>query len=429
MSEHLADSKKLVVVVGTSHRRADVALRERLHVAPETAGAVARELADAGCEAVVLSTCNRTEIYLSAAGDEHAVSRARAALAERAGVADGELPLFEYDDDAAALHLFRVAAGLDSVVLGETQILGQIRDAYAAARAAGSTGPALNRLFAQALHTGRKVRSQTALSELASSVPAAAAELAARVLGDLRGRRILVIGAGKMGELTAKHFAGRGVALVSVANHTIGRAEELARRVGGEAGGFERIGAELERADVVVSSTRCPRYVLTADDVAPALRRRGGRPLLLIDIAVPRDLDPAIGRLEGASLYDIDHLGAALGEELAPRRDEILEADALIGQEVDSFRAWRLSLDVVPAIAALRRRAEEIRADELARSEARLRTLSPREREVVDVVTAQIVNKLLHSPTVRIKEAAADADGAAYAVALRHLFALDEQSA
>ncbi|HEV3407242.1 MAG TPA: hypothetical protein VG079_01025, partial [Gaiellaceae bacterium] len=184
MSEHLADSNKLIVVVGTSHRRADLALRERLHVAPETAGAFARELADAGCEAVVLSTCNRTEIYLSGAGDGHAVSRALAALAERAGVADGELPLYEYDDDAAALHLFRVAAGLDSVVLGETQILGQIRDAHAAARAAGSTGPVLNRLFSQALHAGRKVRSQTGLSELASSVPAAAAELSARVLGD-----------------------------------------------------------------------------------------------------------------------------------------------------------------------------------------------------------------------------------------------------
>ena len=419
---------KELVVVGTSHHRAPLELRERLHVGVAAAAALAGELAQGGGETVVLSTCNRTEIYLSSANANATVTRARTALANLSGLPRDELDplLYVYEHEGAALHLFRVTAGLDSLVLGEPQIAGQVREAYAAAQAEGATGALLDRLFAHALHVGRRVRAETGIYELASSVPAAAAELARRVVGDLAGRRILLIGAGKMSKLAAGGLLRRGADNVFVANHTIARAEELARRFGGEVVEFEELAAELERADVVVSSTRCPRVILGADEVASAVKRRRGRPILFIDIAVPRDLDPAIAQVAGCTLYDLDDLGEALDEVVGGRRGDVLEAEALLADEAARFRAWQASLPVVPAIAALRRRAEAIRVGELARSESRLRTLSPAEREAVDMVTAQIVNKLLHSPTVRMKQAAGDAEGPVYADALRHLFALGD---
>jgi glutamyl-tRNA reductase len=254
---------------------------------------------------------------------------------------------------------------------------------------------------------------------------AAAAQLAREVFGELAGRHILIIGAGKMGELAAGSLVSGGVENVFIANRTLERAAALAARFGGRAVAFERLGAELERADVVVASTSCPRLIVSADQVASALVRRRGRPLLLIDIAVPRDLDPAIGELAGCSLYNVDDLGA-VGESRADTRAEFSRAEAIAAEEAGRFLAWRRSLEVVPAITSLRRRAEEIRADELERANAKLGALSTAERRAVEAVTAQIVNKLLHAPTVRVKEAAERPDGALYAAALRHLFALEE---
>ncbi|MBD0291530.1 MAG: glutamyl-tRNA reductase, partial [Thermoleophilia bacterium] len=297
-----------LLVVGASHRTAELGVRERLHVAPAEAAGLAGRLAAPGAEAVVLSTCNRTEIYV--AGPAVDAEAARWALAAWAGLPRRQLdPLLEERVDLdAALHLFRVAAGLDSLLPGEAQVLGQVREALELAAAARVAGPVLNRLFTQALHAGRRVRSQTGVGTLPAAIPAAAAELARRVVGGLGGRRVLVIGAGKMGALAATSFLERGAEQIFVANHRIERAEELARRFGGQAVPFERVGEELAQADVVVSSTRCPEVVLRAADVAPALAARGGRPLLLVDIAVPRDLDPAIAELPGAVLYDLDAL-------------------------------------------------------------------------------------------------------------------------
>jgi glutamyl-tRNA reductase len=307
-------------------------------------------------------------------------------------------------DRAAALHLFRVAAGLDSLVPGEGEILGQVRSAYES----GTSGFLLDRVFRHALHAGRKVRTQTAIGESPSSVSAAAAALAEQVFGDLGGSRILLVGAGKVGEQAARTLRARGADIVLAANSKTDR-EELARHLAG--------------VDVVVSSTSSPGYVL---DAATVERGRRGRQLLLIDLAVPRDLDPEIHALDGCFLYDIDDLEAIVAETLAGRRSEAERAETIVAAEAEKFHEWHAALDVVPAIASLRARAEEIREAELRKAEAVLGRLDESQRSAVESLTAQIVNKLLHLPTVRMKQAAAAADGVIYAEAVRHLFGLGE---
>ena len=302
-----------LVLVGLSHRTAPVEVRELVAVPPQATRGLARTLAGDDAEAVVLSTCNRTELYLAHPEPEVAIERAEAAFAGLSAFAD--LPAYRLRDAAAALHLFRVAGGLDSMVPGEGEILGQVRAAYEV----GATGPLLDRLFRQALHAGKKIRTETAIGESPASVSSAAAVLAEQVFDDLDGRRILVIGAGKMSELTARSLASRGAEISFVANRTLDRAEELARAFGGEPLPLERVPEELERADVVVSSTSAPGYVLDRAAVERSLRARRGRPLFLIDLAVPRDLDPAIHELDGCYLYDIDDLEAVVAETVAGR--------------------------------------------------------------------------------------------------------------
>jgi glutamyl-tRNA reductase len=409
-----------LVLVGSSHKVAPVELRERVAVPLARAHEVSLELAGDHGEAVCLSTCNRTELYVV-----HEEGVLGEALAEGvlSRLADGKLlPTYRLSDEAAALHLFRVAAGLDSLVPGEGEILGQVR----AALEAGAPGRVLDRLFRQALHAGRKARSETGISESPASVSGAAASLAQQVFDDLDGRRILVVGAGKISEQTARNLVSRGAEISFVANRTLDRAAVLARRFGAEPLPLDGIAAELERADVVVSSTSSPDFVVRREDVARAAKARRGRPLFLIDLAVPRDLDPAIHELDDCYLYDIDDLRAVVSETVAGRRREAARAETIVAREADAFRAWLASLEVVPAITSLRARAEEIRRAELAKAERRLSRLSSAERRTVESVTAQIVNKLLHLPTVRLKEAAAAADGAVYAETVRHLFGLAE---
>jgi glutamyl-tRNA reductase len=407
-----------LVLVGTSHRFAPVELRERVALSLADAAALARAVAGDAREAVCLSTCNRTELYVAAADGDDAERVAVEALAELEP--DVAASLYRLRDEAAALHLFRVAAGLDSLVPGEGEILGQVRHAYEA----GTTGPLLDRLFRQALHAGRKVRSQTAIGESPASVASAAAALAEQVFGELEGRQILLLGAGKVSEQAARNLLSRRARIAFVANRTADRASELAAKLGAEALPLECVEAELEHADVVVASTSAPGYVLGREQVARALKVRRGRPLLLVDLAVPRDLDPAINELEGCYLYDIDDLQAVVIETLAARRGEAQRAESIVASEADKFHEWRASLDVVPAIASLRARAEEIRAAELEKVAGRL---NEDERRTLESITAQIVNKLLHLPTVRMKEAAAAADGVVYADAVRHLFGLEDE--
>jgi len=409
-----------LVLVGTSHHHAPVELRERIALEREQARRLAAALAEGGGEAVCLSTCNRTEIYIAAESAQAAEGAAVAALAELEPDVEGAL--YRLSDQAAALHLFRVAAGLDSLVPGEGEILGQVRTAYES----GTTGPLLDRVFRQALHAGRKVRAQTAIGESPASVSAAAAALAEQVFGDLDGRAILLVGAGKISEQAARNLLTRGARIAFVANRTLDRAQELAARFGAEALPLEQIEDELATADVVVASTSAPGYVLDAETVARAVKRRRGRQLLLIDLAVPRDLDPAIHDLEGCYLYDIDDLEAIVAETLVGRRSEAERAETIVAGEAEKFHEWHAALDVVPAIASLRARAEEIREGELLKAEALLGRLDESQRKAVESITAQIVNKLLHLPTVRLKQAAAASDGVVYADAVRHLFGLGE---
>jgi glutamyl-tRNA reductase len=406
-------------LVGVSHHRSPVELRERVALDLEAAGAVARELADPG-EAVVLSTCNRTEVYV-AREDDGGETAARDALLALAGDGAADLAgvLYRLRDDAAALHLFRVAGGLDSLVPGEGEILGQVRSAAEA----GATGPFLERLFRQAVSAGRKVRVETAIAEAPSSVPAAGAALAQQVFGDLSGHRVLLLGAGKMSELTARNLLSRGAEVTAVANRTVEHGAELARRLGTRAVGLDAIAEELRRVDVVVASTSAPGFLLSRAEGEQAIRARRGRPLLFVDLAVPRDVDPALGQLDGCFVYDIDDLEAVVEQSLSGRRGEAARAERLVAEEAERFNEWHAALDVVPAIVSLRARAEEIRAAELAK----LDRLSEADRSLVEAVTAQIVNKLLHLPTVRLKEAAAAADGVVYADVVRHLFGLGEE--
>ena len=389
--------------VGVSHHHAPLELRERLYLQDGHAAELAAELAETGAdaEAVVLSTCNRTEVYVAGIEPE----RVRKQLERRSGL-ELDAVLARWDDGEAVAHLFRVAAGLDSLVPGESQILGQVRLAYDTARTAGATGLLLNRLFEDALRAGKRVRTEAKLHELPESVATSAVELAAGELGGLEGRRALLFGAGKMSELAAQDLRRRGAEVV-VSSRTLESAQDLADRVGGRAAPFDAVAVELPEADLVISATRCPYPILHAEAVRPR-----EKPLVLVDVAVPRDLDAAIGGLDGCTLFDID----ALGEGLVGREEDVRAAEAIVAEEAARFADWRRARDAADAIRELRHRAEEIRSEELARAGARLAELSPRERETVETLTSQIVNKLLHAPTVRAKQAGSEP--------LRDLFAL-----
>jgi glutamyl-tRNA reductase len=394
-----------LLLVGTSHRLAPVEVRERVAVDPDRAAALGAQLAGDG-EAVCLSTCNRTEVYLATEDSRQADLRVTGTLADLAGVERGTLEPYIYrlEREEAAVHLFRVAAGLDSLVPGEGEILGQVRTAYER----GSVGPLLDRLFSHALHTGKRVRTDTAIAESPGTTSSAAAALAAQVFGDLQGSRIAIVGAGKIGTRAAKRLIKRGAELSFVANRTAARGEQLATELGGIPLPLDRIAETIETADIVVSSTSSSGLVLSAEDVARALPARKGRPLLLIDLAVPRDLDPAINDLADCYLYDIDDLEAVVEETLHGREEEFAKAEAIAVAEADRFRDWLASLDAVPTITSIRERAEAIRRGELARASSRLAGLSEHELEAVDSLTSRIVNKLLHEPIVRLKEAAAE---------------------
>ncbi|HET9324899.1 MAG TPA: glutamyl-tRNA reductase [Gaiellaceae bacterium] len=390
-----------VLLVGTSHRLAPIEVRERVALDAQGEAELAARLGESG-EAVCLSTCNRTELYLAGSEAEGAGDRATEALADVGRIPRSELEpyLYRLEQEAAATHLFRVAAGLDSLIPGEGEIQGQVRSAYER----GAVGPLLDRLFRQALHTGKRVRTETAIGESPASVASAAAALAAQVFGDLGGRRIVVIGAGKVGELAARNLVSRGAELSFVANRTVDRASSLAERFGGEALPLESVEQQLVTAEIVVSSTAAREPVLTREQVERALPARKGRPLLVLDLAVPRDVEPAVKTLAGCFLYDIDDLQSVVEETLTGRRGEATRAEAIVEAEGERFRAWLQSLDSVPAITSLRDRAEAIRRRELAKAGPRLAGLSEGELHAVESLTNQIVNKLLHQPIMRLKE-------------------------
>jgi glutamyl-tRNA reductase len=420
---------KRIVMVGASYKAASVQVRERLHVGPRLVREIAPRLAGDDGEAVVLSTCNRTEMYLAAADIARATTLALDELAGLAGLGAHELhsaPSVLSDGEAVA-HLFAVAGGLESMVVGETQILGQVREAHRAALEVRASGPVLDRLFRQAVQTGRRIRSETRLRDSPASVPSAATRLAETLLGSLESVTALVIGAGGMSELVLLNLMHERCGRIVIANRTLARAQELAGRFGAEPVTLERVGDALPGTDLVISCTASAGIVISATDIRRAVAKRKGRPLLLLDIAVPRDLDPGIGDLRDCYLYNVDDLAGVVAAGRVDRSQERARAEAIAQEESDKFRDWQVSLDVVPAIAWLRHSADQIRTAELRRVEGKLGRLSPRERELVESLTAQIMNKFLHEPTVRMKRAATGPAGPAYAGAVQHLFGVGEE--
>jgi glutamyl-tRNA reductase len=416
--------------VGLSHRTAPLALLERLALSPSSCAQILGEIAshDAIHEAVVLSTCNRVELYLVGADSFEAERIALALLSREAGIPPAALPLQPLRGPEVVRHLFRVAAGLESMVIGETEIQGQVKRAYKLALVEGVTGPITDRLFSGASEAGKRVRSE-APCRSRPSVASVAVELAVRNLGDLGGRRALVIGAGENAELTGRALAEHGVRAVFVANRRRERAVALARSLGGRAVGFERLHPELADADLAFSCTASPDQIVTRDDLALVMERRHGRPLLLVDTAVPRDIDPAVAALPDVVLYDIDDLkpdGAGDASVSAAMRDR---ATGVIDHEVVRFIAWLASLDVIPAISALREHAETMVQRVLAEHEPHWESLSPDDRERVGMVAHAVVNRLLHEPTMRLKRTPGSRASRSNVQAVQELFGLDGAAA
>lgn len=416
-----------LLVIGASHKTAPLALREKLAL-PEgrAAGALGELLAtDAIQEAIAISTCNRTELYLLASDPVEAESTALAVLSRHSGVRPTELlgAIYSLRDADAVRHLFSVTAGLDSMIVGEAEVQGQVKRSYEMALVEGTTGPITNRLFRDALGTGKRVRTETAISRSQVSVSSVAVKLAADMLGDLSSRRVLIVGAGENGELTARALRARGVHSVFVANRRRDRALGLAQRFGGEAVGFDELPAELERADIVVSSTASPHQIIGREELELVAEARAGRPLVLIDIAVPRDVDPGVRDLPGIALYDMDDLQREIARNVGSRAAEATRARTVVEEEVERYDAWLTSLDVVPTISALHGRGEQVVQAVLRENESRWETLSIADRERVEVMARAIVSRLLHEPTRRLKEP----NGCAYhhVTALRDLFGLD----
>ena len=420
-----------LLALGISHKTAPVELRERVALPEGRAASVLRELVSTEDihEAVALSTCNRTELYLAVGDDVEAETTALGILARQADIRPTELVshLYSIRNREAARHLFRVTAGLDAMVVGETEIQGQVKRAYELALVERTTSAIMNRLFREALTAGKRIRSETAISSGHVSVSSVAVALARETLGDLTGRRVIIIGAGETGELTAKAFVDAGVTSVFVANRHYDRAIGLAQRFGGRAVRFDELPAELERSDIVVSSTGSPHSIIERDELATVMASRA-QPLLLIDIAVPRDIDPGVGRLDGVVLRDIDDLQQVVERNLSGRQAEARRAESLIDHELERFTRWLDTLEVLPTITALQARGESVARHVLRENEHRWEALSEADRERLEVLAATIAKRLLQQPILKLKGNADEHATYAYIQALRELFALDAQA-
>ena len=422
-----------ILALGVSHRTAPLELRERLALTEGRAVGVIGELTDSAQvqEAAALSTCNRTELYLVATDPVEAESLALGVLAREADIRPTELlgHLYSLRGADAARHLFEVTAGLDSMILGEAEIQGQVKRAYELALVEGATGPILNRLFRGALAGGKRARSETGISQRGLSIPSVSVELAQRTLGDLASRRVLLVGAGETAELTARALAARGVEAVFIANRHYDRAIGLAQRFGGHAVRIDQLPAELEGADIVVSSTNSPHHIIERDELELVMERRGGRPLLLVDLAVPRDIHPGCRDLAGVSLHDVDDVQTIAERNASGREAEAKRAARLLDAELARFERWLGSLEALPTVAALRKRADEIVERVLAENEPRWESLSDADRERLRAMARSIASRLLHEPTLKVKRSAEDETAYAYVHALRELFGLDAETA
>lgn len=411
-----------LVCVGLSHHTAPVNVRERLALPDERQTELLQAMAQAPAEALLISTCNRVELYVLGPGDD-LQDRTRAALARAAG--DDLLPyLYAHRGEAAVLHLFRVAASLDSMVLGEPQVLGQVKDAFEQAQRMGAARGELTRICAAAFGSAKRVRTETDLGRAATSMASAAVVMARHVFDGLDGKTVLLVGAGEMAELGGKHVLSAGASRVLVTNRTFERAEALAVSLGGEAVPFERLEESLVLADMVVCTTASPAPLITREKVARVLKPRRHRPLILVDLAVPRDVDPDVSTLDGVYAFDVDDIQKVVDQNQAARTAAAASAEVLVSEEVGRYIRQRAVREQVPVLAQLRARAEQIRRAELERAMANLSApLGPEQLKVIEAMTSAIVNKMLHQPTARLR--AVEAGDSELAEAAAELFGLD----
>ncbi len=417
-----------LLALGVSHNTAPVAMRERLALTEQAAKRFLQELVahDEIDEAAAISTCNRTEIYLVTSDPVRAESELLGKLAERAGIRPTELAavVYSHRNCDAARQLYRVAASLDSMIIGEAEVQGQVKRAYELALSAETTGPLTNRLFGAALRAGKRARSETGIGRERVSISTVAVDIARDVVGDLASRSVVIIGAGETAELTAQALADQGVRTVFVANRHADRARSLAERFGGEVGSLDSLPGRLREADIVVASTASPHPIVEAEELALVMTAREGRPLVFIDIAVPRDIHQACGELDGVSVYDMDDLQAVVTRNLGVRGAERDRAEAVVEEEIQRFARWLGQLDVMPTIASLREHGAEIVDQVLAENVGRWESASPRDIARVEAMARAVMQRLLHEPTIRLKESAHGRQQV-----LRELFGLDDAAA
>jgi len=419
-----------IVLIGLNHKTAPVALRDCLAFSePQIADAMATlQQADAIQEVLLFSTCNRVELLMAVSDRMEAASAAKQYLVDHKNVAPGQFEdaLYQYDSDEAVRHVFQVASCLDSMVLGEPQILGQMKQAYHIAAKQKSTGVILNRLMHRAFFVAKKVRTETGIGDNAVSISYTAIELGRKIFGDLSGKKILLIGAGEMAELAVEHLLRQQVGQISVANRTFERGVTLARKYTGEAIRFEEISEKLKDVDIIISSTGAPDFVIEHGQIKAVMRSRRNRPLFFIDIAVPRDIDPKINRLNNVYLYDIDDLKGVVEENLEDRQHEAIKAQRFIDEAVIQFRSWYENLAAVPTIVALRSRVQVIADAEFAKTIQGLPELSIDAREAVLRMKTSLINKIMHHPTIFLKKNGCHGDKSVYLDTIRKLFDLDD---
>jgi glutamyl-tRNA reductase len=421
-----------LIALGISHKTAPVALRERLAFTESEASEFARQATATAevREAVVISTCNRTEVYLVVGDPVRAEADVLGMLAGRASIRPTELAeaIYSPRNCDAARQLYRVTAGLESMIVGEAEIQGQVRRAHEAAMRASCTGPLTNRMFAAALTTGKRVRSETGIGSSRVSIPSVAVDLALSVLGDLEDRHVVILGAGETSELTARALAEQGAGTIFVANRHADRALSLAQRFGGSVVGLEKLPDQLVRADIVLSSTASPHPIVGSEELELVMREREGRPLLLIDIAVPRDIEPACAELDGVSLYDMDDLQAVVARNLSSREQETPRAHEIVEEEIHRFARWLGQLDALPTVSALREHGTELVEQVLAENAGRWESASPRDLARVEAIARAVMSRLLHEPTIRLRSLRGE-HGHASIELVRELFGLREDAA
>ncbi len=417
-----------IVIVGLSHKTAPVEVREKLAFAPTAMERPLQQMLElaAVAEGLIVSTCNRVELCAATKEPDAAIAALRRFLAEYHEISPEEINdnLYDYQGEEAIRHLFRVASSLDSMVLGEPQILGQIKTAYGYAAEFKTAGLILNRFLHKAFSVAKRVRTETAIASNAVSVSFAAVELARKIFDRIDDKGVMIIGAGEMCELAARHFVTNGVSKVLVTNRTFERAEKLAAEFDGKAVSFDNFVDHLVEADIVMTSTGAPNFILGKRQMEEVLKRRKNRPMFLIDIAVPRDIDPKVNDLDNAYLYDVDDLQGVVQANLKERKKEAGKAEAIVEQEIGQFYQWLGNLEVKPTVIALRRKLEEIRTQELEKTFGNLKDLSSKQRKSIEAMAGAIINKILHQPTAILKNTQNESSGEDYVDAVRVLFDL-----